>query len=177
MLACRASSAFFCAFLSLACTPGGDAGASSAADPSGWSSPGGASSAAPSAAPSALASRFELVDRLGSLRKATPRLRSQHLAGDYDGEVLVNEAASAYPTLGPSRPLGEGAVLLEALYRQEQTEVAVYFAMVKQPAGSASPWAYLVVEPNGRIQQQGVLPLCERCHTEAPHDHVFGRPR
>ena len=27
------------------------------------------------------------------------------------------------------------------------------------------------------LDQRGRLPLCERCHAEAPHDHVFGRPR
>jgi hypothetical protein len=154
-----------------------DTGGSSAADPSAWSSNGASRASAPPSTSPPPPTRFDLVDRLAALRKAVPRMRSQHLAGEHEAEILANDEAAAYPTLGPSRSLGAGAVLLEALYLPEQKDAAMYFAMIKQPAGAPSAWEYLVVEPGGRIQQRGLLTLCERCHTEAPHDHVFGRPR
>jgi hypothetical protein len=34
-------------------------------------------------------------------------------------------------------------------------------------------WEFLVLDSAGVIQEQGELPLCQRCHAEAP-DSVFG---
>lgn len=118
------------------------------------------------------------MDRLSTFRKAAPRARSQHLAGDHDAEVLTNEAAAAYPTLGPLRQLPAGSVLVEALYAPNQADVATYFVMVKQPSTAAnSAWDYAVVSNAGMVERRGALTLCARCHAEAPHDQIFGRPR
>lgn len=86
----------------------------------------------------------------------------------------MNEAAAAYPALGPERRLGAGAVLVEELHRPGSPDIEAYFAMARRPDGR---WEYLIVTPAGEVDQRGRLALCERCHAEAPHDHVFGRPR
>lgn len=164
------------ATLTAGCTPSADTSSSSAADPSAWSTE-GAAPRPPSSAPTVAKAphRWELADRLSSLRKATPRARSQHLSGEHDAEVLTNDAAAAYPALGPQRPLGAGAVLVEALYTAGSSDVALYLAMAKQAQGGE--WEYLVVRADGLVEQRGRLALCERCHVEAPEDHVFGRAR
>ena len=166
------------ATLTAACTPAADTSSTSAADPSAWSTEGAAprpTSSAPSV--SNAPHRWELADRLSSLRKATPRARSQHLAGEHEAEVLANDEAAAYPALGPQRPLAAGAVLVEALYTAGSADVALYLAMAKRAPAQGGEWEYLVVRADGQVEQRGRLTLCERCHTEAPDDHVFGRAR
>jgi hypothetical protein len=52
--------------------------------------------------------------------------------------------------------------------------------MVKRPPGydpEGGDWEYLVLTPAGEATQRGRLPLCKRCHAEAPNDHLFGGPR
>jgi len=123
---------------------------------------------------------WELAGAISALRKATPRAVSQHLNGDLEAEVLANEAAKAYPALGPARPLPPGSVLVDAHYRPGSSAPVVYFVMDKRPPGfdpDGGDWEYLIVEPSGAISQRGRLSLCARCHAEAPHDHVFGRTR
>jgi hypothetical protein len=141
-------------------------------------SPGGKSSTPPPG--EQVGGRWELADKLPSLRRATPRGRSQHLSGDLLGEVLANEQASAYPALGPSRALEQGAVLVEAHFAPGSADPSVLFAMVKRPPGfdpEGGDWEYLIVEPGGSIVRRGKLPLCARCHAEAPHNFIFGGPR
>ena len=38
-------------------------------------------------------------------------------------------------------------------------------------------WEFLVVSPDGLVEAPSPLPLCARCHAEAPHDHLFGGAR
>lgn len=158
-----------------ACTPTVESQSSSAANPSGWSSNEPDAQATPNVTQDK-PTRWEHMDALASFRKAGNRAKSQHLQGDHEAEVLVNEAAGAYPTLGPARPLGPGSVLVEALYATNQTTVAMYFVMTKS-SGSNSEWEYAVVSNTGMVERRGALTLCARCHAEAPHGQVFGRPR
>lgn len=160
-----------------ACTPTVESQSSSAANPSGWSSnEPDAQVQTPSKVTQDKPTRWEHMDALASFRKAGARAQSQHLQGDHEAEVLVNEVAATYPTLGPARPLGPGSVLVEALYGTNQTDVAMYFVMAKS-SGSNSEWEYAVVSNTGTVERRGALALCARCHAEAPHGQVFGRPR
>jgi hypothetical protein len=161
--------------LGSACTPTVESQSSSAANPSGWSSNEADAQTSAKVAPDK-PKRWEHMDGLSSFRKAGARARSQHLQGEHEAEVLVNEAAGAYPALGPTRTLGPGSVLVEALYATNQPEVAMYFVMSKS-AGSNSEWEYAVVSSNGMVERRGALALCARCHAEAPYGQVFGRPR
>jgi hypothetical protein len=147
----------------------------------------------PTAAPSASARAPERWDRWGELagwRVAIERTPSQHLAADHEAETLANDAAAAYPSLGPARHLGPGAVLAQRLYAPGSAIPEVVFAMVRR-AEPASPgaegagaegvgaegagWEYLVVDPGGFVAERGDLAACARCHAEAPHDGLFGR--
>ncbi len=165
------------AIVSVACTPSVESQSSSTTNPSAWSS-NESEARVPTMSPvvPAKPTRWEHMDALGAYRKATPRSRSQHLQGEHEAEVLTNEAAAAYPTLGPLRELPVGSVLVEALYAPNQPDVAMYFAMVKQPSANGSEWQYAVVSKSGMVERRGALVLCARCHAEAPHGQVFGRP-
>jgi hypothetical protein len=97
-----------------------------------------------------------------------------------EAEVRINPAATSYPLLGPGRVLPPGSVLVEAHYPAGTSEPAAIFAMVKHPPGYDSDggdWEYLVLTSDGKATHRGRLPLCKRCHADAPHDHLFGGPR
>jgi hypothetical protein len=84
---------------------------------------------------------------------------------------------SGYPLRGPASVAPAGATLVERLFPTGGTLPVKYFTMVKHapgndPAGGA--WEYLVLTPDGGVDARGPLPLCVRCHAEAPHDHLFG---
>jgi hypothetical protein len=52
-----------------------------------------------------------------------------------------------------------------------------YFVMTKRHAGfdpEGDDWEYLVLDPSAAVVERGKLPLCARCHAEAPRDHLFG---
>ena len=123
---------------------------------------------------------WELDAQLRHLHPASPRTPSEHLTGQLDGEILADVGASAYPALGPLRRLEPGATLVQRLSPRGSPAPAAYFVMVKRPAGydpDGHEWEYLVVDPAGRIEQRGRLPLCARCHADAPHDYLFGTGR
>jgi hypothetical protein len=111
---------------------------------------------------------------------ASPRTPSEHLTGQLDGEILADEGAAAYPALGPLRPIPAGATLVERLYPRGAPDAVAYFAMTKRAPGydpAGGDWEYLVVDAAGHLEQRGRLPLCGRCHADAPHDHLFGTGR
>ncbi|MEP7123297.1 MAG: hypothetical protein ABJE95_20390 [Byssovorax sp.] len=123
---------------------------------------------------------WDLVAQLRRLHPASPRTPSEHLNGQLDGEILADEGAAAYPALGPLRPIPAGATLVERLYPRGAADVAATFAMVKRAPGydpAGGDWEYLVVDGAGHLEQRGRLPLCARCHADAPHDHLFGSGR
>lgn len=137
--------------------------------------------AAPTAAPPAVEPvTWELSAQLASFKPATGRARSQHFTGDMEAEVRINAAASPYPLLGPERVLPPGAALVEFHYPASSSEPVTLLAMVKRPAGydpDGGDWEYVVLTPQGTSTHRGALPLCRRCHADAPHDHLFGGPR
>jgi hypothetical protein len=119
-----------------------------------------------------------LLQELPSLQRATARERSQHLTGELQSETLVNGLAEPYPNLVSGQKLPPGAIVVAAHYRTGHNEPVVFFAMIKQRSGfdpAGGDWEYLIIQPNGDIEQRGRLPLCGRCHAEAPRDSLFGR--
>lgn len=178
----RAAIVFIAATLAAACSPSPPfpaVGAQAAHAPRGELAP---STPAPSdvGAAEPPPPPWNLTAELRRLRPASPRTPSEHLTGQLDGDVLADEGAAAYPALGPRRSVDPGATLVERLYPRGAPGVIAYFAMVKRPAGydpSGDDWEYLVVDSTGQIEQRGRLPLCARCHADAPHDHLFGTGR
>jgi hypothetical protein len=134
---------------------------------------------APSAsAPPRPEERWDLAEQLRPLRPSAPRGRSEHLGGTAEGEVLASPA-SGYPPRGPTGAAAAGATVVERLLDPAGAATA-YFVMVKHPPGfdpAGGDWEYLVVAPDGRVEDRGKLALCARCHAEAPHDHLFGGGR
>jgi hypothetical protein len=135
-----------------------------------------------SAAPPVVAepSPWELAPQLGSFTRATGRARSQHFTGELEAEVRINPLAAPYPALGPERTLPAGAALVEFHFEEGATEPQTLLAMVKRHAGydaAGGDWEYLILTPDGTSTHRGPLPLCKRCHADAPHDHLFGGPR
>ncbi len=123
---------------------------------------------------------WELDAQLRRLHPASSRTPSEHLTGQLDGEIFADDGAAAYPALGPLRRIEPGATLVQRLSPRGEPAPTAYFVMVKRPAGydpGGGDWEYLVVDPVGRIEQRGRLPLCARCHADAPHDHLFGTGR
>lgn len=120
--------------------------------------------------------RWDLDAQLKFLRPAGKRGRSDHLTGELEADVLTG-SASTYPMLGPGSRLPAGATLVERLYPPGSSTPSAFFVMVKRAPGFDPPgndWEYLVVTPSGQIEKRGILPLCARCHAEAPHDRLFG---
>ncbi|WP_437970391.1 hypothetical protein WMF04_14360 [Sorangium sp. So ce260] len=139
---------------------------------------------APAVAPAAPApaepSAWELAGQLSTFEPATGRARSQHFTGDMEAEVRINAAAAPYPALGPDRVLPPGAAVVELHYAAGSSEPETLLAMVKRSAGydpDGGDWEYLVLTPQGTSTHRGALPLCKRCHADAPHDRLFGGPR
>ena len=121
-----------------------------------------------------------LDEQLAGAHAVAKPAPSQHFTGDYDGELLAGAAAATYPAIGPDRPLGVGATLIERHLVRGGGAVVVYLAMVKRGAGydaEGSDWEYLVVLPSGKVEERGRLSRCVRCHAEAPNDFVFGSAR
>ncbi|APR87436.1 hypothetical protein A7982_12785 [Minicystis rosea] len=153
--------------------------ASTSAD-AGWVDP---STSSPRAAPpraSAPLERWDLDAQLKTLRPVVKRAAaSGHLTGELEADVLAGSAGT-YPVLGPESRVPPGATLVERLFEPGGASPVAYFVMVKRPPGfdpGGNDWEYLVVTPGGSIEQRGPLPLCARCHAEAPHDRLFGAAR
>lgn len=120
--------------------------------------------------------RWDLEAQLKFLRPVGKRGRSDHLAGELEADILAG-SAGAYPKPGAAAP---GATLVERLFPPGSTSPSAFFVMVKRPPGfdpAGGDWEYLVVTPSGQVEQRGVLPLCARCHAEAPRDRLFGGVR
>jgi hypothetical protein len=108
------------------------------------------------------------------------RSRSQHFTGELEAEVRIDAAASPYPVLGPDTVLAPGAALVELHYAAGASDPSSLFAMEKRATGydiDGGDWEYFILTPAGRTTHRGPLPLCKRCHADAPHDHLFGGPR
>ncbi len=128
------------------------------------------------AAPSAARApeRLAELDALDSLTVAG-EVRSAHPAGDFTGSIRVNEAAKGYGRLGRG-PMPPGAVILQVLAPDAGAPAVLYYAMRRREPGYFSlggDWEYLVAGPDGLIRAGGKLPLCARCHAEAPREHLF----
>jgi hypothetical protein len=134
----------------------------------------------PTATPAAPPEPWDLEGALRLLHPVALHARSEHLSGDLQGEVLSGPAAAPYPVLGPSSVLAPGATLIERLTPPQTSTTVSYFVMIKRTSGydpAGGDWEYLVLGASGRVEERGKLPLCARCHAEAPHDHVFGGSR
>jgi hypothetical protein len=116
--------------------------------------------------------RSELVDAArGWPRVAAPFVSRGHGDGSYMIDIRISpESLDAVRTLvlGRTVPIGTGAVAFH--FRGGSTAVESIFAMNKR---AEAGWDYLVADSNGNVISEGSLPLCTRCHADAPADSVF----
>jgi hypothetical protein len=98
--------------------------------------------------------------------------------GHLDGRQLAlvritPEASDAYLSLAPDSQFPVGTLIAEFLIDPSSGAVGHIFAMRKDPEGR---WQFAVANSRGRIERAGALPLCQRCHAEAPRGVLFGLP-
>jgi hypothetical protein len=107
--------------------------------------------------------------------KVVGETRSAHPSGDFIASIRVNDVAARYGTKGRDA-LPEGSLVVEVLATESNTPPVVYYAMLRKAPGyfpEGGDWAYAVVTPDGKVEAEGKLKLCARCHAEAPREHVF----
>ena len=122
---------------------------------------------------------IDLSSLLPTLRSAAQVDTSAHGPRRYVAEILVNDAAAAYPSVGPDRKLPHGALVVEALRSAPDLPAEGYLAMRKRAPGfypDGGDWAYSAYGSDGRPLDTGANALCARCHAEAPSDWLFGPP-
>lgn len=97
-----------------------------------------------------------------------------HYGGTSEGLVRVSPAAlPAYRELTLGAKLEAGATLV-MLHRSRSTgKPGPVHVMQRGHQG----WQYWLLAPDGAIEGHGELPLCARCHADAPADGVFGPPQ
>ncbi len=109
------------------------------------------------------------------LASGEPYATLGHGLGRYRALVRVSTAArDQYLAPTPERPFPEGSVVAQFLTDLDTGSAGPVYAMRKQ---SDETWQFAVLEPGGALLDFGLLPLCVRCHQEAPADFVFGLPR
>ena len=122
----------------------------------------------------------DLPALLPTLRSAALIEKSAHASRGFAAEIVVNDAATAYPSVGPERSMPKGALLVEVLRAAPDSPAEGYLAMRKQAPGfypDGGDWAYSAYGPDGRPLDPGANSLCARCHAEAPNNWLFGPPR
>jgi hypothetical protein len=98
-----------------------------------------------------------------------------HGALNYSIDVRVDPAhLEAYRTLSPGGALSPGAIVIATHQSQRVVDATSVYVMMKH---APSTWEFLVLDADGVVDTDGDRSLCERCHAEAPADHLFGLPR
>jgi hypothetical protein len=103
-----------------------------------------------------------------------------HFTGRWTAELLVNEpAATAYAALSKSTAMPQGAILVEKLRDQRTGAAGPLFAMEKRESGyfpGGGDWKFVVTDAAGKVQDEGQIRLCARCHAEGLADFLFDLP-
>ncbi len=109
------------------------------------------------------------------LASAEPYPVRGHFPGRYQAVVHVSQPArDAYLEPTPERALPEGSVVAQFLTERDTGSAGPVYVMRKD---TENTWLFAVLAPDGTPLDVGTLPLCARCHREAPADFMFGLPR
>jgi hypothetical protein len=115
--------------------------------------------------------RFAEIESLAQVSK----LRSGHPVGNLAGVVKVDAKASGYGQRGRGA-FPPGALVVEALGPDPDGPPTLFYVMEKRETGFfplGGDWQYSVVTAAGKLEADGKLELCARCHAEAPRDYLF----
>jgi hypothetical protein len=124
-------------------------------------------------APAEPARKVNLAEELALPVVAT--LPSTHPVGDHVATIRVNEDAAGYGTRGRGA-FRVGARIVASLAPSADAPAELHYAMtrvVETSEPNRTGWAFEVIDPTGTVLSEGSLPLCERCHAEAPREGVF----
>jgi hypothetical protein len=115
--------------------------------------------------------------RFAEITSLTPvsKLRSGHPVGNLAATVKVDAKASGYGQRGRGA-FPPGALVVEALGPDPDGEPTLFYVMEKRDPGFfplGGDWQYSVVTAAGKLEADGKLALCARCHAEAPRDYLF----
>ncbi len=131
--------------------------------------------------PAADRPRWDRADKLDELQLLAERGRSEHLDGRMERTVRISPEATPYLHVfsgGPALP--QGALIVQHHHQPGSKRTVATYAMLKRQPGFAADsadWEYFVIDDKSRVAAQGALPLCARCHREAPQDCLFGPPK
>jgi len=104
-------------------------------------------------------------------RAAAPFVSRGHGDGSYTIDIRVSPGSLdtiRSLVLGRTVPVATSAVAFHSNVRSSAAESV--FAMNKRGDGR---WDFLVADGAGGVLSEGTLPLCVRCHADAPADFLF----
>jgi hypothetical protein len=125
----------------------------------------------PQAIPKAERQRWRRADELARLTPVPGRGPSEHLSGRYERSVLVNDVASPYTRLLGHRGLPVGALVAQRHHPKGGDAVASWYVMEKV---AEDRWTFVVLDPDLALAAEPDVAACQRCHVDAPYDHLFG---
>ena len=102
-------------------------------------------------------------------------LRSSHPVGELEAVIHANDGAAGYGKRGRG-PMAEGALLVESLSTERGAVPHLHYVMRRRAPGyfpAGGDWEFAVVNADGRVEAEGRLRLCARCHAEAQRDFLF----
>lgn len=104
------------------------------------------------------------------------RVVTAHPIGRFES-LLRSSPDFAYGDPTRATP-AEGVTVSASLVHPGTDQLAVRYVMRRESVGyfpAGGDWQYAVFGPDGKLQKQGKLALCARCHAEAPRDFLFER--
>lgn len=123
---------------------------------------------------------WEHHHRMKDFESLRPAFLSRgHGVGDWQAVVQGSEGVSdgLKALVQPGDRMPVGTVLVQSHRHLEGAELGM-FVMEKKARGyfpDGGDWQYTVVRSDGRIEMDGKLEACARCHAEAEVDFVFNR--
>jgi len=124
----------------------------------------------PKAIPTKDRKRWSRADELDSLQPIAGRGRSEHVDGELERTVAVNDAAAGYAHLVPGGSVPTGALVVQRHHHPGSDTLLFSYVMSKDQAG----WHFIVLDAHNRVASHQSLQLCARCHGDAPSDSLFG---
>lgn len=103
------------------------------------------------------------------------RVPTGHPGGARRAALRASPEAEGYGRRGRA-PFAPDAALVASLHSSDGAPAIAHYLMRKREPGyfpEGGDWEYAVVSPMGRVEAEGRLALCARCHAEATREHVF----
>lgn len=103
------------------------------------------------------------------------RVPTGHPGGARRAVLRVSPRAEGYGRRGRAA-FSPDATLVASLHSSDGAPPIAHYLMRKREPGyfpEGGDWEYAVVAPDGKVQAEGRLALCARCHAEATREHVF----